>query len=79
MYALKVEQRRRIDSPKALLAFTSDVVIDTLELRLQADIARTVLYGCQIMRGVIETASFADRLEAIEQRLGVGQGLKRWG
>lgn len=78
-------QRRRLDTPAALLTFTSALVQDILAGTVQVDVGRTGLYGVGIQKSLLELQSatdFEQRLAALEQRLSVVQpgqrGGRRW-
>ena len=69
--------RPALNDMPGLVKFTARVINDTFEMKLPYDVARTVLYGLSIQRQNIEAGDLAQRLDAIEQRLG-NQGVKRW-
>ena len=74
-------RRLRLDNPKALVRFVSDVVQDTLNGKVPPDVARTALYGCSIQRQLLETSELERRLAALEEQLGSGatkRGGGRW-
>ena len=58
-------RRARLDSPRALTRFLSDVILDLLAGRLEVETARTIGYLCSVQRGVVELAQRSE----IEQRL----------
>ncbi len=62
-----------------LVKFVADVVKDTTGRKLDVAIARTVLYGISIQRQLIEASDLADRVRAIEERLGRAMPIGRVG
>lgn len=63
-------RRRRIDTHAGLAAFLSDVIHNTAEGKLDVDTARTVIYGCSVMRHLADH-ELVKRLEAVERQLGM--------
>jgi len=62
-------RRARLDTPAALVKFTSKVIQDTLDETTPFVVARTVLYGISIQRQLVESTDLERRIEALEQRL----------
>ena len=61
-------KRARLDTTSALVRFTAEVVQDTLAGTVEPDVARTVLYGCSILRQLAEH-SLDKRLAEVERIL----------
>ena len=61
-------KRVKLDTAAGLVRFTAGVVQDALDGRLDADIARVVLYGVSIQRTLVETADHERRLAELERR-----------
>jgi len=72
-------RRRKLDTAQELLKFTSTVILDVLEGSVNLDVGRVVLYGVQVQRGVLETATLADRIDAIEQQVALQPRAARGG
>ena len=72
-------RRRKLDTAQELLKFTSTVILDVLEGSINLDVGRVVLYGVQVQRGVLETATLADRIDAIEQQVALQPRAARGG
>jgi hypothetical protein len=70
-------KRQKLDTPKALVRFTADVVQDVVAGTIVPDIARAALYGVSIQRQLLETSDLERRLEALEQQA-AGDGRGRW-
>ena len=66
--------RATLDSAQALVPFTAGIVHDTLEGRLDTDVARVALYGVSIMRQLLEASDLQARLEALESVLEPARG-----
>jgi hypothetical protein len=49
-------RRAKLDTPAQLLAFTAEVIHETLDGTLSADRARVVFYGLSIQRQLVETS-----------------------
>lgn len=62
-------KRDRLDTPKALVWFVSNVVQDTLAGTVQPDVARAVLYGVSIQRALIDASGTEARLAEVERLL----------
>ena len=60
-------RRAQLDTPARLLRFTSNVIHDTAEGRLNPDTARAVLYGISIASKLVDTADLERRVVALEQ------------
>ena len=69
----------KLDTMPELVKFVADVVKDTTGRKLDVAIARTVLYGISIQRQLIEASDLADRVRAIEERLGRAMPIGRVG
>lgn len=61
-------RRRRLDNHAGLSAFVTSIVYDTVEGKLDTDIARTVLYGASILRQLNER-DVERRLSEVERLL----------
>lgn len=61
-------RRRRLDTQSGLSIFLSGVIHDVLEGKIDTDTARTVIYGCAVMRQINER-SVEQRLAAVERLL----------
>lgn len=59
-------RRKTLDSAKALIKFTSDVVQDILAGTVSADVGRAVLYGTSVLRALVETGDHEKRIAALE-------------
>src|SRR5215212_3422973 len=46
------QRRRRLDTHGGLSIFLNNVIHDVLEGKLDSDTARTVIYGCALMRQI---------------------------
>jgi len=62
-------RRRKLTSAGALVDFVSGVIHDTLEGRVEVDIARTCLYGASIQRALIQAGDLEQRLAVVEAQL----------
>ena len=63
-----IEGRRwKLDSPRALAAFLSGLIHDTLEGKVDADLARTVGYLAAVQTKVIEQAGQSDVEQALAE------------
>jgi hypothetical protein len=62
-----VGRRDQLDSPAALVRFTSGVVQDVLGGVLTPDVARVALYGISIQRTLVESSDLERRLAALEE------------
>jgi hypothetical protein len=62
-------KRAKLDTPRALVRFVSDVMQDTLAGTIQPDVARAALYGVSIQRVLIEASATEARLAAVEKLL----------
>ncbi len=71
-------RRAKLDTPVRLLAFTSNLIHDVVEVRIHPDTARVALYGCSIARQLIETSALEERLAALEAQLSAGGRHGRW-
>jgi hypothetical protein len=63
-------RRRRLDTHEGLAAFLSGIIHDVAEAKLDAEIARTVIYGCAVMRHLAEHG-LERRLAEVERQLAV--------
>ncbi len=70
-------KRRKLDSPRALVKFLSDVAVDTLSGSIDPSVSRAVVYAVATLRQTMESADLEQRLTALEQQL-AQQGTKRW-
>ena len=61
-------RRRRLDTHTGLVIFLTNVVHDVLEGKLDSDTARTVIYGCGLLRQLAEH-SLERRLAEVERLL----------
>ena len=61
-------KRRRLDTHRGLSIFLNDVIHNVLEGKLDSDTARTVIYGCGLMRQLNEH-SLERRLAEVERLL----------
>jgi hypothetical protein len=59
-------RRRRLDSPKKLLAFVSDLALDTLSGSIEPDVSRATAYAVSLQIKLIEQADLEQRLAALE-------------
>ena len=62
-------RRRKLARPGALVDFVSTLIHDTLEGRVEVDVARTCLYGASIQRALIQAGDLEQRLAAVEAAL----------
>jgi hypothetical protein len=62
-------RREKLDSPKALVKFVSNVAQDCLAGTVEPDIARVVLYAVSIQRVLIEASGLESRLADLERLL----------
>jgi hypothetical protein len=58
-----------LDDIPGLVQFTGLVVRGVLAQRIPEGVGRAALYGCSILRALLETADVAARLEKVEQLL----------
>jgi hypothetical protein len=74
-------RRPRLDRPGAMTKFLATLMLDTLEGRVEADIARSVGYLANVQRAYIEQADLERRLEALEQQVAAAEphGRRTWG
>jgi hypothetical protein len=73
-------RRPRLDRPGAMTKFLATLMLDTLEGRVEADIARSVGYLANVQRAYIEQAELERRLAALEQQAAAQEPRKRtWG
>ena len=71
-------RRLRLDSPAAVVRFTSGVIQDCLGGMVEVEVARTVLYGLSVQLKAIELAQRADVEQALaEVRLLVAEARRR--
>ncbi len=70
-------RRLRLDSPRALVKFLSDVAVDTLSGSIDPSVSRAVVYAVATLRQTMESADLEQRLARLEQQL-AQQGTKRW-
>ena len=61
-------RRRRLDSHAALAAFLTGIIYDVAEGRQDPDVARTIIYGCSVMRQLAEHG-LERRLAEVERLL----------
>ena len=59
-------RRQRLDSPKKLLAFCSDLVLDTLSGSVEPDVSRAVAYAVNLQIKLLEQTDLEARLAALE-------------
>ena len=71
-------RRARLDQAGGLLKFAAEVVLDVRSGLLDVDVARTTLYGCGIVRQLIESSDLEKRLASLEQSIQATRGGKRW-
>jgi hypothetical protein len=72
-------RRQRLDSPKKLLAFCSDLALDTLSGSVEPDVSRAVAYAVSLQIKLLEQADLEVRLSALEQAAGQHQPRRgRW-
>jgi hypothetical protein len=71
--AKKANQTRALRRQSALLkdmdslaAFTSAVVLGTLNGRYRVDVGRTVLYGASVLKSILEVSDLEERMAALE-------------
>jgi hypothetical protein len=62
-------KRQKLDTPRALVKFVSDVMQDTLAGTVEPDVARAALYAVSIQRVLIEASGTEARLAAVERLL----------
>jgi hypothetical protein len=74
-------RRPRLDRPREMTKFLATLMLDTLEGRVEADIARSVGYLANVQRAYIEQADLEKRLEALEQQAAAAEphGRRTWG
>lgn len=76
-------RRDRLDTPGALVRFTSGVIQDVLDGTVPPDVARAVLYGLSIQRQLVEAGDLERRLTSLERQLAPEQarrgGGQSWG
>ena len=70
-------KRQKLDTPKALVKFVSDVMQDTLAGTIEPDVARAALYAVSIQRQLLESSTLEQRLASLEERLG-DQPARKW-
>ncbi len=70
-------KRKRLDSPRALVKFLSDVAVNTLSGSIDPSVSRAVVYAVATLRQTMESADLEQRLARLEQQL-AQQGTKRW-
>src|SRR5687768_13925818 len=58
-------KRRRLDNPAALAVFLSGLIHDTMEGKVDAELAKVIAYTVSVQRAVVELAQKAD----VERRL----------
>jgi hypothetical protein len=62
-------KRQKLDTPRALVRFVSDVMQDTLAGQIEPDVARAALYAVSIQRVLIEATDLQTRLAEVERLL----------
>jgi len=62
-------KRQKLDAPRALIKFVSDVMQDVLAGTIEPDVARAALYAVSIQRTLIESSGLEARLTEIERQL----------
>jgi len=61
-------RRRRLDTPGGLAVFLNGIIHDVAEGKLNSDTARTVIYGCSVMRHLTER-ELERRVAELERKL----------
>jgi hypothetical protein len=59
-------RRQRLDTPKKLLAFCSDLALDTLSGSIEPNVSRATAYAVSLQIKLIEVSDLQARLEALE-------------
>lgn len=63
-------RRRKLDTHAGLAEFLGDIIHKTAEGEIDNETARTVIYGCSVMRHLADH-QLVKRLEEVEARLGL--------
>jgi len=71
-------KRQRLDTPKKLLTFVSDLALDTLSGSIDPNVSRATAYAVSLSMRLLETADLERRLEALEAQLARQGETKRW-
>jgi uncharacterized coiled-coil protein SlyX len=72
-------KRQRLDTPRKLLAFVSDLALDTLSGSIEPDVSRATAYAVSLQMKLLETAEIERRLGELEERLAQQQPLRAAG
>ena len=77
---LRVLQGRRLklDTPRALTRFLSDLMQDTLAGTVEPGVGRVVAYCISTQRQLLETSDLAQRLAALERVAAGPRERSRW-
>jgi len=70
-------RRSKLDSPRALLAFTATLIHRTVERELEPDVARCAFYGLSLQRQLVESSELEQRIAALEAQA-PARGRRRW-
>jgi hypothetical protein len=75
-------RRQKLDSPRALVRFVSDILQDTLAGSIDPKVCNAVINAVNAQRALLEAAQFDQRLAVVEewmsQQRAKGDG-RRWG
>ena len=73
-------RRAQLTTIGELTRFVANTVHDVVEVRIPYDVGRTALYGCGILRQLIESSTLEQRIAALEARLGnqPNGGTRKW-
>jgi hypothetical protein len=67
----------RLDDAKGLVKFTALILGGVLSGRIAPDVGRTLFYGLNIQRALIESSDLEQRLAALEAAVGQQRSFKR--
>jgi hypothetical protein len=70
-------RRQRLDSPKKLLAFCSDLALDTLSGSVEPDVSRATAYALSLQIKLLEMHDLEHRLADLEAAAGQQRRFKR--
>jgi len=62
-------KRQRLDTPKKLLAFVSNLALDTLSGSIDPNVSRATAYAVSLQMKLLETADLEQRLESLEAHM----------
>jgi len=62
-------RRQRLDTPRKLMAFVSNLALDTLSGSIDPNVSRATAYAVSLQMKLLEASDLERRLEALEAQL----------